>query len=107
MRKADFTFTDRIYINKINKWRKYHYFSEPQTHLKQFISVCFTSLSPGGSVCGAYLVPDVLCGVHDVSEERVDCCVGYQDIYAPALIQSLVQTRNESINELYESLTTS
>lgn len=41
-----------------------------------------------------YLVPDVLCGVHDVSKERVDCCVGYQDINPPTLLQSLFQTQN-------------
>lgn len=44
-----------------------------------------------------YLVPHILCGVHDVSEERVDRCVGHQDINPPALIQSLLQTHDETI----------
>lgn len=45
-------------------------------------------------VCCGYLVPDFLCGVHDVSKERVDCCVGYQNINPPTLVQSLFQTHN-------------
>lgn len=47
-------------------------------------------------ICWVYLVPDFLCGVHDVSEERVDRCVGHQDIDPPALIQSLFQTHDET-----------
>lgn len=47
-----------------------------------------------------YLVPDVLRGVHDVSKERVHCCVGHQNIDAPALIQSLSQTQNMNIIEV-------
>lgn len=57
----------------------------------------------GLSVC-VYLVPDVLSGVHDVSKERVDCCIGHQDINATALIQSLFQTQNRAVNEVRTGL---
>lgn len=49
---------------------------------------------------GTYLVPHVLCGLHDVSEERVDRRVGYQNVNAAALIQGLAQTPGDTINVL-------
>lgn len=64
---------------------------------KQFLiffgDLCFINESCG-SICCVYLVPDFVRGVHDVPKERVDCCVGYQDINASTLIQSLFQTQN-------------
>ncbi len=47
-------------------------------------------------ICCVYLVPDFLRGVHGVSKERVDRCVGHQDVNATALIQSLFQTPDET-----------
>lgn len=80
----------------MNERRKNNCFSETgATDSFQQFFIFFLTFS--GFVCGVHLVPDVFCGVHDVSKERVDGCVGYQDINAPALIQSLLQTQNETV----------
>lgn len=44
-----------------------------------------------------YLIPDLLCGVHDVSKERIDCCIGHQDVNGPTPIQSLYQTQSQAL----------
>lgn len=44
-----------------------------------------------------YLIPDLLCGVHDVSKERIDCCIGHQDVNGPTPIQSLYQTQSQEL----------
>lgn len=50
-----------------------------------------------GLIFCTYLIPDLLCGVHDVSKERVDCCIGHQDVNGPTPIQSLHQTQSKAL----------
>lgn len=82
MRKADFTFTDKICEETENKRNK----------IKFYFAITWWWQIIIRRVC--YLIPDLLCGVQDVPKKWIDCRVGHQDINSPTLFQSLFLNTN-------------